>query len=177
MNDLILADVNIEEIMPLLGWVSAFVGMVATSFVLPILKKSWQEKAKAEVVLGPQPFEVRMKEEFVTRREFEKFEARMEVSVEEMKGLFKQTMMNLETRDANLAERMERRDKQLQARIDQFGTSAYDGRRKLWDQVNEQRETLAAVKQSTDVVGQIDRLVDAMTPALEAAKPRTTRKS
>lgn len=184
-----------DDLMKILGWVTAFVGMVATSFIIPILKRTWTQRATSEtkeaMMLGPQPFQVKMEEDFVTRREFEKHEQRMrdgfrdtdrrlEVGFTEMKGLFKQTMQEISNRDAATNEKVERRHEVMAENVEKVAQAAYAGREKVWGVVNEQREKLAAVEKSSDVVKHIDRLVDAIQPTLApipAEKSRSTRKS
>jgi hypothetical protein len=58
--------------------------------------------------------------------------------VVEMKGLFQQTMQKLDIQNANLS-----------GEIKAMGTGAYQGRHKLWDQVNEQRERLSKLEERT----------------------------
>ncbi|MGE9266511.1 MAG: hypothetical protein ACQKBY_00320, partial [Verrucomicrobiales bacterium] len=97
-------------------------------------------------------------------------EARMEVGLEEMKGLFRQTMQEISHRDAALNEKLEKRNEATNASIERVAKSAYEGRGKLWNEVNRQREKIATVETEADVVGKLDKVVDALQ-----AKPQSPR--
>lgn len=81
---------------------------------------------------------VTMEDQFVTRREFTDFKAEVRSDVVEMKGLFQQTMQKLDIQNTNLANE-----------IKAMGTGAYQGRHKLWEQVNGQRERLSKLEERT----------------------------
>ena len=84
------------------------------------------------------PLRISMEEQFVTRREFTDFKSEMRTDVSEMKGLFAQTMQKMDIQNENLT-------KDIKA----MGTSAYLGRQKLWEQVNEQRERVSKLEERT----------------------------
>jgi hypothetical protein len=81
---------------------------------------------------------VTMEEQFVTRREFTDFKAEVRTDVVEMKGLFQQTMQKIDIQNTNLTND-----------IKAMGTGAYQGRHKLWEQVNEQRERVSKLEERT----------------------------
>ena len=81
---------------------------------------------------------VTMEDQFVTRREFTDFKSEMRSDVVEMKGLFEQTMQKLDIQNTNLTQD-----------IKAMGSSAYLGRHKLWEQVNEQRERVSKLEERT----------------------------
>lgn len=81
---------------------------------------------------------VTMEDQFVTRREFTDFKAEVRSDVVEMKGLFAQTMQKLDIQNTNLTNE-----------IKAMGTGAYQGRHKLWEQVNEQRERVSRLEERT----------------------------
>ncbi|RYD19907.1 MAG: hypothetical protein EOP88_17110 [Verrucomicrobiaceae bacterium] len=173
---------TIADLMQILGWVSAFVVAVIGAVMVPTLKAKWQAQAKQEVVVGPQPFEVRMAEEFVTRREFEKLEGTMNThvvemkgmvnsSTSEMKGLFQQTMAAMTDQTKATNNLIERRHKTTMEEINGVASKAYEARGRIHENLNRTREELKALAATSDVAGQIGKLADAMSNPTTKVQP------
>jgi hypothetical protein len=161
---------GLREILP---WVTMFVVAVLGAVLGPVLKTRWKEEAKREVKLGPQPFEIKMREEYVTRREFERLESTMNTHIvdikggistvtEEMKGLFRETMSAVSTQNASTTKMIERRHHTSMEELGKVAQGAYQGRQKLWEQTNINREDIAAIKATSDVAGQIGKLAQVL---------------
>lgn len=128
------------------------------------------------------PLDVRLKEEFVTRREFEKLELTMNAHISEIKGtvissttrmegLFNLTMERMESQTTRMTTKVERQSKDLREEIGKVASGAYQGRQKLWIQVNENRDHIAGLKATTDVAGELGKLAVAM----QATKSTNTK--
>ena len=155
------------------------VGTIIGSVILALLgggalgRKVGKSEAQQ---IGPQPFIVQLREEFATRREMEKLESQMIAHVAEMKAtsvttttemksLFRESMAAMTSQTTTTTNMIERRHKAVMDEIGKVASSAYQGRQKLWEQVNEQREGLAAVKATGDVAAQISKLADVLAPS------------
>lgn len=115
-------------------------------------KKQGKAQAQAEAQqIGPQPFMVKMADEFVTRREFVELKSEIRNDVTEMKGLFRETMLKIDAQNTNLTEAIE--DGIKEGRL---------GRVAIWNEVNPQGKKLAAVEAKQDVAEQIGKLADAI---------------
>jgi hypothetical protein len=166
-----------------LGALGTFLAGIG-SFVLTLVKrdKIKEEGRKEIAVTLPQPFEMRMKEEFVTRREFERLEANMagniaemkgmlNGSTAEMKGLFRETMSAVSVQNTSLTQKMERQYKSMSEEIGKVASAAHAGRQKIWEIVNDQREEVAMMKVNSDVAGQIGKLAEAIAPTTIKVQP------
>jgi hypothetical protein len=171
---------TLREILP---WVTTFVVAILGAVMAPVMKSRWQQDKERELKVGPQPFEVRMKEEFVTRREFERLEQSlaanvaeikgvMAVSSAEMKSLFRETMSALATQNTTLSSKIERQNKSLSEEIGKVASAAHGGRQKIWEVVNDQREEVAALRVHSDVAAQLSKLAEAIHPKPDNPEPK-----
>jgi hypothetical protein len=161
-----------------LGALGTFLAGIG-SFVLTLVRrdKIKEEGRKEVAVTLPQPFEMSMKEQFVTRREFERLEANMAGNIAEIKGmmnttavemksLFRETMTAVSTQNTSLTNKIERQHKVMTEDIGKVASAAHAGRQKIWEVVNDQREEVAALKTNSNVADQIGKLAQAIsTPA------------
>ncbi len=108
-------------------------GLITTLIGGGFLGKKVSDSTKTTI--DGQPLMVKMADEFVTRREFESLEGRMANDVKEMKGLFREAVRTIDERD-----------KVLTQAIKESAQNAYDGRTKIWEQVNDQRARLKSVE-------------------------------
>jgi hypothetical protein len=170
---------SMKEILP---WVTTFSVTVIGAVLVPVLKNKWQEDKKREMQIGPQPFEIKMQAEYVTRREFEKLEQNMILNISEIKGsvtssttemrvLFAQTMAAMKEQQTALTGKIERQNKSLGDEIGRVASGAYTGRQKIWEQVNDQREALAAMKATSNVAHEIGKLADAIAKPAQTPNP------
>jgi predicted transglutaminase-like cysteine proteinase len=110
------------------GFVVAVIGAISTAVAHRTGKAS-------RVTFDQQPLGVKLEDHFITRREFDQFKGELRNDITEIKGLFAQTMQEIKAVNSTLTKD-----------IRDMGTAAYNGRQKLWDQVNEQRERLGVVE-------------------------------
>ncbi len=131
-------------------------------------KKTGKVEGKAEAMrIGPQPFMVELKQDFVTRREFEKLEVRLEVSMSEMKGLFRETMSEIKGQTTFVTKKMDGQNERLTKKIEEVASGAYQGRQRLHNTVNNQGERLATLEATSDVAGQLGKLATALSPQIK----------
>lgn len=169
-----------------LGALGTFLAGIG-SFVLTLVRRDKiKEEGRKEVsVTLPQPFEMRLKEEFVTRREFERLEANMAGNIAEMKGmmngstarmesLFRETMSAVSTQNTSLTGKIERQNKAMTEEIGKVASAAHAGRQKIWEVVNDQREEVAMLKTNSNVADQLGKLAQAITPPSLKNQPTHT---
>jgi len=156
----------------------ATVGTIIGAVVVALLgggvlgKKTGKAEGKAEAMLiGPQPFMVELKQDFVTRREFEKLEGRLETSVTEMKGLFRETMSEMKCQTNLTLKKMDGQNERLTKKIEEVAGGAYGGRQKLWETLNPLRVEVGALQATSDVAGQLGKLAAAITPPPTKVQP------
>lgn len=94
------------------------------------------------VSLSPNPLQVRMEEEFVTRREFDSyrhdsllFRSEIRADVKRMEALFERTMAEIK----DLAKTAHEESEEVARR-------AYEGRAKIWDKLNDTTERVGVVE-------------------------------
>ena len=89
----------------------------------------------------------------------------------EMKSLFRETMAGVTAQSTSLTNKIERSNKTLADKIEQVASGSYQGRKVIWDQVNQQREDLGALKATANVADQIAKLADALNPPQTRVQP------
>lgn len=160
------------------------VGIIIGSIIVAlvgggVLGKKVSDSNKTHILNSP--LDVRLKEEFVTRREFEKLELTMNTHISEIKGtvitsttkmegLFALTMQKVETQSAQMTTKVERQSRELREEIGKVASGAYAGRQKIWEQVNDQRDDISAIKATSDVAKEIGKLASALQPASPKAQ-------
>lgn len=164
--------------------VGTIIGTLIASLIAGgFLGKKVSDSNKTHILNSP--LDVRLKEEFVTRREFEKLELTMNTHISdikgtvttataEMKGLFNLTMAEMKAQTTSMASKVERQSRDLREEISRLAENDFDGRTKIWEQVNVQREGLAAIRATSDVASQIGKLADAITPSSPKIQPTTS---
>lgn len=158
--------------MKILGWASAFVMGVLGWLGRQQAKREGEEAGKAQAMLiANQPLSVKMEEQFVTRREFERHEAAMDRATTKMEGLFAQTMQAIETQGKTTDRRIENQSKRLTEVIESVAKSANEGRGKLWKVVNATANDLAAVKAETNVARELGKFGDAIIATTVTKQP------
>lgn len=123
-----------------------------TSFVLAVIAavfKVQADRAK-KVTLENQPLHIRLEDQFVTRREFDAFKSEIRVDVTEMKGLFRETMLKIDERDARLS-----------AKIEAAAKTGVDGRVAIWNQIRDDKKDAAeALKEQGERIAKVEAGVD-----------------
>ena len=102
---------------------------------------------------------VRLHEAWVTRQEFLDFKSEIKADVREMRGTFEK-----------LATIIDERDRKLTEMIEKVASGAYEGRRRLHEQVNNHGQQLAVLAAKTDISKGLGSLGAAIKQAI---KPET----
>ena len=90
--------------------------------------------------IDPQPLEVALRKEYVTRAEFAEFKGELKTDVKEMRGLFDKAV-NL------IAER----DERINNRITELDNAGDERRRKIYDRLENHDRLICAIDARTDV--------------------------
>ena len=90
--------------------------------------------------IDPQPLEVALRKEYVTRAEFAEFNGELKTDVKEMRGLFDKAV-NL------IAER----DERINNRITELDNAGDERRRKIYDRLENHDRLICAIDARTDV--------------------------
>jgi hypothetical protein len=151
---------GIDMLMRILPWVTAFTVAVLGAIFAGIARVRGKADGKAEgkaeaLQVGPQPFMVELKEQFITRREFDQLAAMVAVNTTEMKGLFRETMAAMAEQSRTLSKRIENQNDRLTKEIKDMGQGAYLGRQKIHNTVNAQGERLAKVEARVELADEI----------------------
>ncbi len=174
---------TLKTVLAVLGWVTSFAVAIVAALNLKSAKATSKEEGRNEVKVSlPQPFEMRMKEEFVTRREFERLEANMAGNIAEIKGmmnttavemksLFRETMTAVSSQNTTLTNKIERQHKAMTEDIGKVASAAHAGRQKIWEVVNDQREEVASLKTNSNVADQIGKLAQAISTPTTKIQP------
>ena len=118
--------------------------------------------AETRVKITNDPVRVAMAEDFVTRREFERLEVLVAVNATKSEGYLRQANEQMASSVAMLSKALERQNERLVKKIEEFGSSAYHGRKAIWDQVNEQRERVSRMEVHADTGEKIEKLAGAL---------------
>lgn len=102
-------------------------------------KEWWPDEKNKPVTLSNKPLEVRLEEQFPTRREFE----RLEDDVREVQK-------ELPKMERRIIEEVKDGLKDIKEEIHSFGSAAHTGRGKIWKELNEVRERVSAVESKTN---------------------------
>ena len=97
-------------------------------------------KATREVTIDKQPVGVRLHEAFVTRTEFLEFRGEIKTDVREIRaGIDRLTTI------------LDERDKKLSDMIERVASGAFEGRRRIHEEVNAQGKQIAAIGVNADI--------------------------
>jgi hypothetical protein len=134
------------------NWLLAMVPVLASALGVILGKNHWKKQGATEAQqIGPQPFIVKMTEEFVTRREFVELKTEIRTDVKEMRSLFERTMDKIEAQNTELSKSIE--DGIKEGRM---------GRVAIWKELNPQGQKLERIAAQQDVAVQIGKLADAI---------------
>lgn len=160
--------------------VLAVVGVVVTSIITAFLghkKGAADAAAKArEVTLTnlPQPLEVRWQAEFVTRREFERYQNEMGAGITKIEGIVTAMSVKVESTFERLAEKVEDVARTAHEETEKVASVAYNGRQKIWEELNPVRERVARVEERNHVQVQMAEAI-ASAVRKETGKGGTTK--
>jgi hypothetical protein len=165
-------------LMQILGWVTSFVlavvGAVAIKGVRATAKQQGKAEGKAEALqIGPQPFEVAVREQYVTRAECLACKTDMTATVREMRSMYDKTNALFMERDERSQERTKTMGEMLSSKIGELAERVHtrineleetggERRRRIHDKINEHADLLSRIDARTDVSKAIGKLGAAM---------------
>ena len=120
------------------GLAVAILLMGALLMVLNLKEKLFPKIEGTKSVKVEAPLEVRLEEQFPTRREFEKLE-----------GEVCELQREIPAMERRIIGEVKEVGKDLSAKIDEFGSSSHAGRGKIWQELNEVRERVSAAETVT----------------------------
>jgi hypothetical protein len=153
------------EVVPDAGGISPeMVGAIVAAVVAALLGGGIAGKkiTESRTTIANDPVRVAMAEDFVTRREFERLEVLVAVNATKSEGYLRQANEQMSASVAMLSKALERQNERLVKKIEEFGSSAYHGRKAIWDQVNEQRERVSRMEVHADTGDKIEKLAGAL---------------
>jgi hypothetical protein len=125
---------------------SAIVGVITYS----------KGRATRSVTIEKQPVEIALQREYVTRSEFAEFKGELKADVREMRGAYDKLIMLIDERDQKLSNL-----------IESVAKGAFEGRRRIHEEVNAQGKQLAGIEARTDVSKSIGKLGGALMQAIK----------
>ena len=154
-------NVATDDLMKILGWVSTFIMLVIAAVVTPMLKQRWKSEGKQEVIVGPQPFEVELRKEFITRTEHNEHRAEVKADFIRMEGSINR-----------MTDKVESKHMELLLTIERAAKTGVDGRVALWNELKPLSNELAALKATSNVADQLAKLANSLDKKTDA---KTTR--
>lgn len=122
-----------------------------------------KKAGRAESVnIANQPLIVKMAEEFVTRREFERLEQRIALDITDIKGLFNQTMQAIGIQNETLTKKIENHAKRTADAMEKDKQGHQLARRNIHQNLNRQGELLAGVVAKMSFKEDIQALAEAI---------------
>ena len=162
-------------LMQVLGWVTTFVvailGLVIGAVLKVKAKSDGRAQGRAEALqIGPQPFMVELKEQFITRREFDQLASMVALTSSEMKSLFRETMKSVSDQNNALDKKISNQNERLTRKIEEVASGAYQSRQKIHMNVNSQGERLAKIEERTEIKGELQAVGAVIAEALATIK-------
>jgi uncharacterized protein YoxC len=160
-----------DSLMMILPWVTAFVVGVLGAVFAGMAKFKGKAEGRAEAMLiGPQPFMIELKEQFITRREFDQLASMVALTSSEMKGLFRETMKAVADQNSALDKKITNQNERLTRKIEEVASGAYQSRQKIHMNVNAQGERLAKIEERTEIKGELVAVGEVIAEALATIK-------
>lgn len=106
---------------------------------------------KSKMTIEPNPLNVNVTDQFVSRREFDEFRGLVGTNFAEVKGLIQRSNDNVERKHFQLLETIEAAAK-----------NGVNGRVALWDEVKENGKDIAALTSRVDIAGGLEKLLKEM---------------
>ena len=147
MIQTILAEIDGNNILTIGSGAIIAIGGMAAAVIKAFRVGVNKGERQRNVTVDGQPIGVRVTQEFVTRTEFAEFKGELKADVREMRGSFDR-----------LATLIDERDRKLSDMIEKVAAGAYEGRRRLHEEVNRHREQISAIGVNTDVSKNIGKL-------------------
>lgn len=129
------------------------VGLIIASIIGSLITGGFVgKKVSDKVHVGPQPFVVEMKREFITRDEHNQFRAEMRADFIRMEGTINR-----------MSDKVETKHLELLATIERAAKTGVDGRVALWNEIKPLQQEVAALKATTNVAAQLEKLGASIT--------------
>lgn len=151
------------------------VGAIIASVIISLVSGGLLGKKvsdSSKTTIDPQPLMVKMQEDFVTRREFDKLETVVAVNAAKSEGYLRQASEQMEKSVAALSKSMERQNERLTGKIEEVARGAFDGRRRIHDNVNEQGQKIAALTERSDIAGELAQVGAKIVEAIKQTTPK-----
>ncbi len=129
-----------------------------------------------KTTIDPQPLMVKMQEEFVSRREFDKLEITVALNATKAEGYFREASNEMRQAVSTMAKSLERQNERLTTEIGKVASGAYEGRQRIHQKVNEQGEQIAALRAQVNVAEELQSVGEAIVEAMKNPSTRTTHK-
>lgn len=151
------------------------VGVIIASVIIALISGGVLGKKVSDssrTTIDPQPLMVRMQEDFVTRREFDKLETVVAVNAAKSEGYLRQASEQMEKAVVSLSKSMERSNERLVEQINSVSRGAYEGRQRLHTKVNDQGEQIAKLQAQVAVGTELAEVGEKIATALKSnSKP------
>lgn len=118
--------------------------------------KGAKDKGDRQVTLKGQPLEIALQERYVTRQELSEFKGEIKADIREMRGSYDRLVLLLDERERKLTELIEK-----------VASGAFEGRRRIHEEVNAQGKQIAAIGVNSDVSKHIGKLGSAIMTHLK----------
>lgn len=110
------------------------------------------KRMRTSTTIEGQPVDVRFADQFVTRREFDQFRQDMRGEVKEIKGMVMMINQTISNTADKLKEDLKETVESLTHKIGETSQNAYEGRQRIWEQVNSQRERIAGIEKTCEAM-------------------------
>lgn len=163
-------------LLQVLGWVTSFVVAILGAVFAALLKIKGKKEGKIEgraeaLLIGPQPFMVELKEQFITRREFDQLASMVALTSSEMKGLFRETMKAVADQNTSLDKKIASQNERLSKKIEDVASGAYQSRQKIHVTVNAHGERLSKLEERTEIRGELHAAGELIAHAIANPNP------
>jgi hypothetical protein len=129
-----------------------------------------------KTTIDPQPLLVKMQEEFVSRREFDKLEVTVALNATKAEGYFREASNEMRQAVSSMAKSLERQNERLTSEISKVAGAAYEGRQRIHAKVNDLGEQIAALRSQINVAGELAEVGEAIVETMKSCQGgKTTR--
>lgn len=122
-----------------MNFISTAAIMAVCSLISGVVSYSKGKQARS-VTIDKQPVEIALQREYVTRTEFAEFKGELKADVREMRGSYEKLAMLIDERDKKLGEMLEK-----------VAAGAFEGRRRIHEEVNAHSKSIARLEAKGDI--------------------------
>ena len=145
------------------------VGVIIASVIVALLSGGMLGKKVSDssrTVIDPQPLMVKMQEDFVTRREFDKLDTVVTVNAAKAEGYLRQATDQMDRAVTNLTKTISRQNETLSSEIAAVAKGAYEGRQRIHNKVNDQGEQIAKLEARVAMGTELSEVCEKIAEAL-----------